>query len=102
MFLIFRRILFPALYILKRNTFTFSLSIVEAYILYHSCRTTIKYVDDDEVNSSRTIDFSELETGEDAPMIAGIIDERPHIVRKLEVYQNNNLWAPIAEDENRT
>jgi len=59
----------------------------------------VKVVDDD-IDSYRVDDREyDIESGEDAPVIAGIIDERPRQIRDMEMYQKTDRWKPLADTE---
>lgn len=61
----------------------------------------LKIIDDDiDVSKLRALDGDELDIldqGEDAPQIAGIIDERPEEVKKLEAFKTNSKWRVINQ-----
>lgn len=60
-----------------------------------------KIIDDDiDLSKLRPLDGDELDIlgeGEDAPQIAGIIDERPEEVRKMEQFNTTSKWRVINE-----
>ncbi|XP_048488289.1 BUD13 homolog [Plutella xylostella] len=66
--------------------------------------TGLKIIDDDlDYSKLRSLDGDELDIldqGEDAPQIAGIIDERPEEVIKAEEYSNrSSKWRVITQDD---
>lgn len=54
-------------------------------------------IDDNDLSSFHAEENHDLETGEDAPIIAAVIDERPKIVQRLEEYKTSDRWAPVPE-----
>lgn len=55
---------------------------------------------DDNIDSYRTEDRGlDIESGDDAPVIAGIIDERPREIRDMEMYKKTDRWKPLANDD---
>ncbi|XP_045457370.1 BUD13 homolog [Melitaea cinxia] len=62
-----------------------------------------KIIDDDiDLTKLRPLDTDELDIlneGEDAPQIAGIIDERPEEIRKLEDFKTSSKWRVINQDD---
>lgn len=60
-----------------------------------------KIIDDDiDISKLRPLEGDELDIlgeGEDAPQIAGIIDERPEEVRKREEFNTTSKWRVINE-----
>ncbi|CAH2061879.1 unnamed protein product, partial [Iphiclides podalirius] len=62
-----------------------------------------KIIDDDlDFSKLRALDGDELDIldeGEDAPQIAGIIDERPDDVKKLEQFKTTSKWRVINQDD---
>ncbi|CAH2098756.1 unnamed protein product [Euphydryas editha] len=62
-----------------------------------------KIIDDDlDLSKLRPLDIDELDIlneGEDAPQIAGIIDERPEEIRKLEDFKTSTKWRVISQDD---
>lgn len=62
-----------------------------------------RVVDDDiDINNMRPLDEDELDLynlAEDAPQIAGIIDERPDSLRSLEEFRGSKRWK-VMSDEN--
>lgn len=57
----------------------------------------MKVIDDNDISSHYVEENEELETGEDAPLIAAIIDERPTTIKRLELYTTSDRWAPVPE-----
>ncbi|XP_026324551.1 BUD13 homolog [Hyposmocoma kahamanoa] len=62
-----------------------------------------RIIDDDiDLSKLRPLEGDELDIlgeGEDAPQIAGIIDERPEDVRKMEQFNTTSKWRVINEDD---
>lgn len=62
-----------------------------------------KIIDDDiDLSKLRPLDGDELDIldmGEDAPQIAGIIDERPEDVKKQEQFKISSKWKVVNEDD---
>lgn len=62
-----------------------------------------KIIDDDiDLTKLRPLEGNEvdiLDDGEDAPQIAGIIDERPEDIKKLEQFQTTSKWKVVAQDD---
>ncbi|KAI5631511.1 pre-mRNA-splicing factor of RES complex domain-containing protein [Phthorimaea operculella] len=59
-------------------------------------------VDNIDVSKLRPLEGDEydiLGEGEDAPQIAGIIDERPEEVKKLEQFKTSSKWRVINQDD---
>lgn len=60
-----------------------------------------RIIDDDiDLSKLRPLEGDELDIlgeGEDAPQIAGIIDERPEEVRKMEQFNTTSKWRVINE-----
>ncbi|KAJ8708019.1 hypothetical protein PYW08_010385 [Mythimna loreyi] len=65
--------------------------------------TGLKIIDDDiDLSKLRTLDGDELDVfdqGEDAPQIAGIIDDRPEEVKKAEQFSSSSKWKIINQDD---
>nr|XP_018917744.1 PREDICTED: BUD13 homolog isoform X2 [Bemisia tabaci] len=65
-----------------------------------------KIVDDDlDLKNMRLLGENELDLfqmDEDAPQIAGIIDERPPELQTLESYRNSKRWKVVAESDELT
>ncbi|XP_026743439.1 BUD13 homolog [Trichoplusia ni] len=63
----------------------------------------LKIIDDDiDLSKLRPLDGDELDIldqGEDAPQIAGIIDERPEEVKKAEQFSISSKWKVINQDD---
>nr|CAD7596006.1 unnamed protein product [Timema genevievae] len=64
--------------------------------------TKFRIVDDDlDLNSMRPLDDNELDLynlDEDAPQIAGIIDERPEELRTIEEFRGSKRWKVVTDD----
>ncbi|XP_068624438.1 BUD13 homolog [Battus philenor] len=62
-----------------------------------------KIIDDDlDFSKLRSLEGDELDIldeGEDAPQIAGIIDERPEEIKKLEQFKTTSKWRVINQDD---
>ncbi|CAG5059799.1 unnamed protein product [Parnassius apollo] len=62
-----------------------------------------KIIDDDiDLSKLRPLDGDELDIldeGEDAPQIAGIIDERPEDIKKLEQFKTSSKWRVVNQDD---
>ncbi|CAK1595016.1 unnamed protein product [Parnassius mnemosyne] len=62
-----------------------------------------KIIDDDiDLSKLRPLDGDELDIldeGEDAPQIAGIIDERPEEIKKLEQFKTSSKWRVVNQDD---
>ncbi|XP_053620904.1 BUD13 homolog [Plodia interpunctella] len=62
-----------------------------------------KIIDDDlDLTKLRPLDGDELDVfdeGEDAPQIAGIIDDRPEELKKLEQFKTTSKWKVINKDD---
>ncbi|RVE44169.1 hypothetical protein evm_011189 [Chilo suppressalis] len=62
-----------------------------------------KIIDDDiDLTKLRPLDGDELDVldqGEDGPQIAGIIDERPEEVKKLEQFKTSSKWRVVTQDD---
>ncbi|KAJ0170524.1 hypothetical protein K1T71_013895 [Dendrolimus kikuchii] len=62
-----------------------------------------KIIDDDiDLSKLRPLDGDEidlLDEGEDGPQIAGIIDERPEEVKKLEQFKTTSKWKVVTQDD---
>lgn len=65
--------------------------------------TGLKIIDDDiDLSKLRTLEGDELDVfdqGEDAPQIAGIIDDRPEEVKKAEQFSSSTKWKVINQDD---
>ncbi|CAH0598699.1 unnamed protein product [Chrysodeixis includens] len=63
----------------------------------------LKIIDDDiDLSKLRPLDGDELDIldqGEDAPQIAGIIDERPEEVKKAEQFSISSKWKVVNQDD---
>ncbi|XP_065218334.1 BUD13 homolog isoform X2 [Planococcus citri] len=57
----------------------------------------VKVIDDNDLTSHHTEENFDLETGEDAPVIAAVIDDRPKTIQRLEAYKTNDRWAPVPQ-----
>ncbi|XP_059045753.1 BUD13 homolog [Achroia grisella] len=62
-----------------------------------------RIIDDDlDLTKLRPLDGDELDIldeGEDAPQIAGIIDDRPEELKKLEQFKTNSKWKVVSQDD---
>ncbi|CAK1549198.1 unnamed protein product [Leptosia nina] len=62
-----------------------------------------KIIDDDiDLSKLQELQGDELDIldqGEDAPQIAGIIDERPEEVKKAELFQSSSKWRVVTQDD---
>ncbi|XP_059620074.1 BUD13 homolog [Phlebotomus argentipes] len=62
---------------------------------------TVKIIDDDvdvsKMEQFRENDLELFTTGEDAPQVVGVIDERPPELRALD-FKNNTKWKVISDD----
>ncbi|XP_063835314.1 BUD13 homolog [Ostrinia nubilalis] len=62
-----------------------------------------KIIDDDiDLTKLRPLDGDELDIldeGEDGPQVAGIIDERPEEIRKLEQFKTSSKWRVVTQDD---
>ncbi|KPJ16344.1 BUD13-like [Papilio machaon] len=62
-----------------------------------------KIIDDDlDLTKLRALEGDELDIlddGEDAPQIAGIIDERPEEIKKMEQFKTTSKWRVINQDD---
>ncbi|KAG6465491.1 hypothetical protein O3G_MSEX015183 [Manduca sexta] len=62
-----------------------------------------KIIDDDiDLSKLRPLEGDELDIldgGEDAPQIAGIIDDRPEELRKIEEFGSSSKWRVISQDD---
>ncbi|XP_038217265.1 BUD13 homolog [Zerene cesonia] len=62
-----------------------------------------KIIDDDlDLSKMQALDGDELDIldqGEDAPQIAGIIDERPEEVKKAELFKSSTKWRVVNQDD---
>ncbi|XP_049882189.1 BUD13 homolog isoform X1 [Pectinophora gossypiella] len=62
-----------------------------------------KIIDDDiDLTKLRPLEGDELDIlgeGEDAPQIAGIIDERPDEVKKMEQFKTSSKWRVVNQDD---
>lgn len=60
-----------------------------------------KIIDDDiDLSKLRPLDGDEIDLfdeGEDGPQIAGIIDERPEEVKKLEQFKTTSKWKVVTQ-----
>ncbi|GBP62687.1 BUD13 homolog [Eumeta japonica] len=63
----------------------------------------LQIIDDDlDLSKLRPLDGDELDIlgqGEDAPQIAGIIDERPEELRAMEEFKTTSKWRVINQDD---
>lgn len=58
----------------------------------------MRVIDDSDIGVGHyDVGDENLETGEDAPVIAAVIDERPTAIQRLELYKTSNRWAPVPE-----
>ncbi|CAB3247023.1 unnamed protein product [Arctia plantaginis] len=62
-----------------------------------------KIIDDDiDLSKLRALDGDELDIfdeGEDAPQVAGIIDERPEELKQLEALKTSSKWKVVSQDD---
>ncbi|XP_045533686.1 BUD13 homolog [Pieris brassicae] len=62
-----------------------------------------KIIDDDlDLSKLQELQGDELDIldqGEDAPQIAGIIDERPEEVKKAELFKSSSKWRVVTQDD---
>ncbi|XP_013145473.1 PREDICTED: BUD13 homolog [Papilio polytes] len=62
-----------------------------------------KIIDDDlDLTKLRALEGDELDIlddGEDAPQIAGIIDERPEEIKKMEQFKTTSKWRVVNQDD---
>lgn len=60
-----------------------------------------KIIDDDiDLSKLRPLDVDELDIfgeGEDAPQVAGIIDERPEELKQLEALKTSSKWKVVSQ-----
>lgn len=72
------------------------------YILLNCLNfSSFKIIDDDvDYTKLRPLDDDELDLlnfGEDAPQIAGVIDERPEQIRKMEEFKQSSKWRTVDQ-----
>ncbi|CAF4944545.1 unnamed protein product [Pieris macdunnoughi] len=62
-----------------------------------------KIIDDDldlsKLQELQGHELDILDQGEDAPQIAGIIDERPEEVKKAELFKSSSKWRVVTQDD---